>query len=305
MKLNLDFASLTRLRTEMGAKASTWTPGSVSLSPREEIRSRLRTGIEITLDEVEAGPGGLLTYHGEQVILYIKDTRSDRYTLEHEPEKSRRFHVAECETLDGMRQKGRFERYVVTNRMDGLFLVDWFDKDTRDRGEMEAALKVCKNCLKQINWRGYENSTDRLELDIGRRQSKSEIWDSFEISQFLLEFSTFFYSKPSRTDTTAELNVYVPEWAGISERTRHARKWTCDDCGVDLSQFPYLLHCHHKNGVVTDNRPTNLSVLCAIDHAAQPHHEHMRVPAKDRNRILEQRLKQGLLASRERSPKTI
>ena len=30
-------------------------------------------GIEIELSEVDVAPGGLLTYQGEQIILYIKD----------------------------------------------------------------------------------------------------------------------------------------------------------------------------------------------------------------------------------------
>ena len=297
MKLELDFLELVRLRSTMGAETSPWTSGARQLDPREETRAQLQSGIEITLDDVDRGPGGLLTYKGEQVILYIKDTQSDRHTLEHEPEKSRRYHVAECETLETMRNKGRFERYVVTNRMDGLFLVDWLDKDTRERGEAEAALKVCKNCLKAINWRGYEHPQDRLEIEDGRRQSKAEIWSGFEISQLLLEFSTFFQSRPSRRDTTAEPNTYVSNWAAISERTRRSKNWTCEKCGVNLRTVPYLLHCHHKNGVVTDNSPNNLEVLCAIDHAQQPDHGHMRVPLKSQNAITELRLKQNLPAS--------
>ena len=294
MKLNLDISNLVRLRSTMGADLTQWAPAKATLDPREEIRAQLQSGIEITLDAVERGPGGLLSYKGEQVILYIKDTRSDQYTLEHAPEKSRRYHVADCATLDKMREKGRFERYVVTNRMDGMFLVDWVDKDTNARGETEAALKVCKNCLSAINWRGYERSEDRFVLDGGRRQMPSDIWRDFEISQFLLEFSTFFHSTPSRRDTTAAPNVYASNWAAISQRTRRARNWTCETCGVNLRSAPHLLHCHHKNGVVTDNRQDNLEVLCAVDHAAQPDHGHMKVPLKDKALIMELRVNQDL-----------
>ena len=294
MKLDLDFIDLVGLRAKMGADKSSWTPEAMSLDPREEIRVQLQLGIEISLEDVDRGPGGLLTYRGEQVILYIKDTRSDRYTLEHEPERSRRFHVAECETLEKMRKKGRFERYVVTNRMDGFFLVDWLEKETGERGETEAELRVCKNCLKAVNWRGYERPQDRLELENGRRQAKSDIWTGFQISQFLLEFSTFFHSKPSRKDVTAEPNVYAFNWAAISERTRRAKNWTCEACDVNLKSAPHLLHCHHKNGVVTDNNPTNLEVLCAVDHAKQPDHGHMKVPEKDKSIITSLRLRQGL-----------
>lgn len=239
----------------------------------------------------------MLTYKGEQVILYIKDTRAEKYMLKHEPEKSRRFHVAECETLASMRDKGRFERYVVTNRTDGLFLVDWLEKDTGQRGEIEAALKVCKNCLKTLNWRGYERAEDRIEVTLGVRQTKGQIWESFAIDELLREYSTFFHNRPSRRDTTAEQNVYVANWPSITKRVRQKANWTCEQCGVNLQTAKNLLHCHHKSGVVTDNSPSNLAVLCALDHAAQPDHQHMKVNAEDKAKIKFLRLEQGLPAN--------
>ena len=46
-----------------------------------------------------------------------------------------------------MKSKGRFERYIVTQRQDGKFKVDWKDFETGDTGEVEAELKVCKTAL--------------------------------------------------------------------------------------------------------------------------------------------------------------
>lgn len=294
MKLEVDFKKLQILKQNMRAPDVFWEPSKTALSPRTELRVQLEEGIELSLEDVDRGPGGLLIYKGEQVVLYIKDTQADRYTLENEPEKSKRFHVAECETLENMRHKGRFERYVATIRMDGLFKVDWLDKETGSRGETDAALKVCKNCLKAVNWRGYDRSKDRAETNSGKGETKTQIWEEFEIDQFLREFSTFFHTKPSRRDTTSELNEYVTNWADISKRTRLAKKWTCEKCGVNLKSAQNLLHCHHKSGVVTDNSPLNLEVLCALDHAAQPNHGHMKVSAKDRSTIIGLRLEQGL-----------
>ncbi|MBS9716937.1 hypothetical protein ACFFUT_09100 [Pseudohalocynthiibacter aestuariivivens] len=212
-----------------------------------------------------------------------------------EPEKSRRFHVAECDTLETMRNAGRFERYVVTNRTDGAFLVDWRNSITRERGEVEARLKVCKNCLNAINWRGYARAQDRLRQVNGNRQSKKAVWESFDISEFLLDYSTFFTSKPSRHDITASPNVYVTRWAAISEELRRLRGWRCEACGVNLSTLPGLLHCHHKNGVVTDNNQKNLMVLCSIDHAKQPNHQHMKVSRQHQMLIMKLRAEQGLI----------
>jgi hypothetical protein len=286
VKLTVDFPALETLRGRMGAPLSGWRLGDTTLDPRAKLLIDLVGGIEIDLQDVEAGPGKLLTYRGEQVILYIKDTRSSQWTLENEPEKSRRFHIAECRTLDRMREEGRFERYVVTNRTDGLFLVDWLDPDTNNRGEMEAALKVCKNCLSSLNWRGYEKPADRLQFGGGKQQSRTQIWERFAIDEFLREYSTFFRSKPSRKDLSAKLNIYVEDWPHISEQRRWQAKWRCETCSVGLSAHPNLLHCHHKNGVVTDNDPSNLMVLCALCHAEQPGHNHMKVPASQRAIIL-------------------
>ncbi len=294
MKLTVTFQDLNAQRHRIGAAQSDWKIGSKTLDPREKVLERLLRGIEIDIGDIEVGPGGLLTYKGEQILLYIRDTQDTLWTLTNTPEKSRRFHVAECRTLERMRLEGRFERYVVTNRMDGKFLVDWLDLDTNERGETEAELKVCKNCLTTLNWRGYQNANDRLLQTTGRRQEKETIWDNFVISEFLMEYATFFQSRPSRRDTEATPNVYVHNWAEISERRRRETGWRCEECGVDLSGQPGLLHCHHRNGVVTDNASSNLQVLCAIDHAAQPAHQHMKVSETNRRVILKARAEQGI-----------
>lgn len=285
MKLTVSYNELRSQLEFIGAVFSDWKINSLNLQPRQELLAELSTGIEINLSDINFGPGKLLTYRGEQVILYIKDTGNSIWTLENEPEKSKRFHVAECRTLDEMRSKNRFERYVVTNRMDGLFLVDWLDRITGEKGEMVAALKVCKNCLTSLNWRGYENSQDRMQINGDYPQRKNSIWDNFSIAEFLKEYSTFFKTHPSRRDNMAIVNAYVEDWPRISEKRRRAVNWRCEQCSVNLKNLPGSLHCHHINGVVTDNSTTNLRVLCALCHTNQPGHQHMKVSAAERKKI--------------------
>ncbi len=296
MKLSVTFPELERQREQIGAPLSNWRADSGDLDPRKALLADLTKGIEIKIGDIDVGPGHLLSYKHEQVILYIKDTRSSHWTLQNEPEKSRRFHVAECSTLEDMRRQGRFERYVITHRMDGLFSVDWFDPGTGERGETEAALKVCKNCLRTLNWRGYKQSEDRLQLHNGEKQRKNAIWESFAIPEFLMEYSTFFRAKPSRRDSAALLNMYAEDWPHISEQKRRAAKWCCERCKVNLSAHPGLLHCHHRSGVVTNNSSHNLEVLCAVCHAEQPYHQHMRIK-EQRRLILSERAKQGVRLS--------
>ena len=272
---------------KMGAEPSSWVPSESDMSPREKLLEELEAGgISINLEDVDPGPGGLLEYNGEQVILYIKDTRSSKETLKYSPEDSRRFHIAECDTLSAMRDKGRYERYVVTRKHDGLFLVDWLDPDTRETGELEAALKVCKNCLNEINYDNY-----RI-----KKPQRKNIWNDFEISRFLRDYSTFFTKLPSRTDKTAPIDEYVKEWGELSKNFREARNWTCENCKVELSSAQNLLHTHHKNGVKSDNTYKNLKVLCAICHSQEPMHNHLKVTAKEKQKIFAARLSQGLKA---------
>jgi len=273
MRLAIEFPELGRVVSRMGARRSSWRLDPGSLNPREELRAELKIGKEIPLSEVEPAHGDLLTYKGEQVVLYIKDTRLDRNTLLYDITNSRRFHVADCKTLDRMRREGRFERYVVTTRKDGEFLVCATNRITGAVEELEAPLAVCKNCLTAIDWKGY-NERGWIE--------KEELWRVFSLEDFFVEFSAFFLEKPTNTDVTAPKGGYAPEWSRISERLRREARWRCAKCGVDLSQYRRLLHCHHKNGVVSDNRRDNIEVLCILCHAEEPSHNQLKPRAQDR-----------------------
>ena len=259
----MEFSNLRELVNRMGASPSSWRlrPHETRerRKEREELGRELRQGREIrNLDEVESW-GELLTHKGEQVVLYIKDTRQEKYTLFHDPQKSRRFHVAECLTIREMRSKGRFERYVVTTRQDGRFLVEAVDSDR----EFETPLRVCKNCLTQLNWKGYA------------RSKSVNLWKEFSLQDFFAEFTTFFSSRPRYTDMTAPRGGYARDWHRWATTLKAERGWRCDECGVNLSAQRHrasLLHGHHKNGVTSDNSRRNLAVLCLLCHSEQPYH---------------------------------
>jgi hypothetical protein len=269
---------------EMGAEPTKWRLGDSTLPPPKDIRKELEEGKEVPLSEVTPGPGRLLTVEGQQVVLYIKDTRQDRETLQ-DMELARRFHLADCKTLETMREKNRFERYVVTTRRDGLFSVDAMDPITKEREELEVKLGPCKHCLELINWKEWRTRP---------RQEKIRIWDRFSLEDFFYEFSTFFRERPTFSDRIAPRGGYVANWASISERFRRQRNWRCDECGVNLSEHPYLLHCHHKNGVQSDNRPENIAVLCVEHHAQQLGHGHLQFPTRTLTLLRKLRREQGV-----------
>lgn len=277
MKLRVDFAELREQADRMGAGDTDWTLDAKGLDARTKLLSDLASvqGVDIELSEIEIKPGKLLSYREEQVILYIRDTWDTRETLELRPEASKKFHICDCRALNEMRSKGRFRRYVATRRTDGLFRVNYRDEDGT-RGEVDAALKPCMYCLSEINWKGCAD---------GNASARYAARDDFTIHEFLMEFSTFFRSLPGQPDGEYVPNEYVQNWATISLETRARANWTCEQCGVRLEGAQHLLHCHHRNGVVTDNSRTNLAVLCEICHAAQPYHGHMKVPEENEREI--------------------
>ena len=175
MKLDVTFPELDALRRLMGAELSSWTPVN-NLSPREIALTSLGEGVELKrdLEGLDSGPGKLLAWRGEQCLLYIKDTQQSLWLLQETPEESRRFHVAECQTLKRQRNEGRFERFVVTNNTSGMFRVDWYDWETRQSGETEAALRVCKNCLRLLAYRGYKDNKNIAD-ESEQRVSDDEI----------------------------------------------------------------------------------------------------------------------------------
>ena len=269
----MDFPKLQELMTRMGARPSAWRLRPYETKERqrerEELRKELQQGKEIrNLEEVESR-GELLTHKGEQIVLYIKDTRQEKFILLHYPEEAKRFHVAECQTIRGMRWKGRFERYVVTTRQDGKFLVEAADSDD----EFEAPLRVCKNCLTHLDWKGYA------------RSRSDKVWKEFSLRDFFAEFTTFFSQRPRYTDLTAPRGGYGKDWPRLAGAMKRKRGWRCDECGVNLSKHRNLLHGHHKNGVTSNNRQENIAVLCLLCHSEQPYHGRVKPTEAERKLI--------------------
>lgn len=189
MYLNVDFTSLYAAVNRMGA--DTVNPGFVirrEMVRLDPIDVELEEGIEIDSSEVGSTDNGLLTYKGRQVLLYIQDHRWKIQDVLDNRKDGNKFHVVYCSTLEEMHSEGRYERYVVTNDLSGEFYITGKDYDTRARINGKARLKVCKNCLRKLNYQEYQSH--------GR--DRDRIVAEFDLEAFFVKYKSSFPHMPRR-----------------------------------------------------------------------------------------------------------
>lgn len=247
---------------------------------RLKFAEQLQEGIEVKLSEVQIIKG-LLSFKGHQVLLYIPDHTTKYhpplYALAREAQKCNRFHIANCEKLEEMRQNGRYNRYIATTDISGRFKItgkDSYGNTTKEK----VTLNVCKYCLAFIDYQGYKQA---------QPDAKQNIFNRFNIEEFLSSFSTYFQNLPRHTSPYK--TDYTTSWERISDSYRKSVDYTCESCGANLTQHRHLLHVHHLNGIKGDNAYSNLKALCTLCHQAQPYHNHIKVSRKDKEIIMRER----------------
>ena len=285
MKLNIDFQRLERARASINAPkaelGSISAKRSMERSPIEiellERGSLILSGEE--LDEALHFPAGIAAIGNTQITLHIFQPFAALDDLEKTPSPKPRYHVADCRTLEEMRQRGRFNRYVSTAEADGYFRVEPWDFETQTRGdEMLSKLAPCQNCLKYLNYDGFDER---------RQQERRSIANNFDIRKFFKNYEPIFRCLPLYNPDNFPEGNYTADWARVSEGVRISEKWKCKNCGVDLSDYRHLLHAHHLDGNRGNNKSGNLKALCCVCHQKQPFHERMHIEPEHR-RLIEQ-----------------
>ncbi len=277
MKLRVDFSELVRLGALMMPQGSDFVlHRSAEFEP---LDIELGIGKDIDIGELDES-SHLLSYKGRQVLLYIKDHTGKMDAALADPARGNRFHISHCKTLEDMKMKNRFQRYVATNRLDGMFSIEEAGRWGQDSRTQDTKLMVCKYCLEKLN---YKNSSDY--------KARQQVFNSFSLMEFFSCYSTCFKYMPKGLNDTASIG-YTSDWPKISRRVREDAGYICGQCKIDLTGHKNLCDVHHVNGVKSDNHPSNLRVLCKDCHRKQPFHFGVYLSSKDMDVI--RKLRAGL-----------
>ena len=267
------FEPFNRLRRLMNASLPEKFASGLTINPLtyDDLDKALE-GIEgVTVEDisdVEVLSDGTLSYQNRRVLLYIRDKSGYR---DHDPRQLfPSFHVSDCRTLKRMRAGGRYERYVVSQRTDGRFKMNFFYGDGKAESEV-CELKVCRDCLGFLSYKGY-HPTDH---------KRHQIYSSFTLNEFFTVYPKSLISTlPLYNDDFAPVNHYGVDFHETSRRYRAENGWICenDKCRADLAQPSHrkYLHTHHLNGLKYDDRRENHKALCIRCHAEEPMHEHLK-----------------------------
>ena len=238
-----------------------------------------------TPEEVEDlfHPSGLLIYLQNPVFIYIRDHTVGTFL---ETEDRHKIHFSDCTTLRMMRNQGRFERYRRTTRVDDVYLID-VNARLGKGDAVELPLYPCKHCLRRVNYPPYMAAYGREG-----RQRSVEDFRARHALDFLREKFKLFDSRTRDIQPAGLSAGYSPDWSQRSRLYRKLRRFTCEECRVQLGDAPHLLDMHHIDGDKRNDRDRNLRCLCKLCHSRM--HPHYNVLNHQSEFILEARRKQGL-----------
>lgn len=282
MKIQFEIDSLESVRKKINAKLSDFIV-ETALSVTKFDPIQLEKGIELTLDKIQSGISGIFQVNGFQVFIYIEDHLLHYDEALNSPAYARKVHLKECSSIKVMKSQGRYDRYVVTNKKDGIFHIC---TNVGGYRESDVRLYPCQTCLRELNYKGFYYINSKKEKDI--------FLNEFRFDEFLSSYSTMFKSLPNKKDKSGNLYKYTDDWKSISYNLKLEKNFTCEKCNVRLddAKLLSLLHVHHKNGIKSDNSKDNLAVLCVDCHSKEYLHDFLHVSSIDRQTIQSLRRKQ-------------
>lgn len=219
----------------------------------DQIDFKLSVGLEISISDpnLKITKDGFF-YKGRRVLAYIRDQYS-KYAV-----KGYKFHICDCKTLKTMQRAGRISRYVITTNTSGMFTVNTVVGNRHTKTEIE--MKVCINCLTQLNYKRYS-------------YNKRRVYEDFSIEEFFKSYEGFVGTPPTQNEHEPDVNVYPPNWDQIKRGIKNGSGWTCKECGIILDgSGRQFLDVHHIDSNKANNSANNLMAICIRCHSKKPAH---------------------------------
>jgi len=272
MKLSNTFPDLDILINKMGAKEFKWkSSGKIKDIKIQKLLSV--EGVDKKLEDIQMDEYGLMYIEGQPVILFIKDQWIDADKLKNDPKGKHgyRFHVVgNCNTIEEMQRRKRYDRYTFTANQSGKFSV--FARESRSSNrkvKLVTELAVCMNCLVSLKYEGSGYSSS------GRMNNETRIAkENFNIKKFFKNFVQTLINKPKYSEISYPEPEYNSDYRINCRKLKEAWSYKCSRCKVDLNNLNYrhLLHCHHIDGNPGNNNELNLEILCICCHAEEGFH---------------------------------
>lgn len=267
MKLNVNLDLLIEAANNMGAEPIIFNISTNFEHIKIDEILGTTSGVEIEIDDPSLefdGAGGLLSYQGRQVLLFLPKQFHSIDIVKEDYSKGNKFHIADCSTLKQQKENGRFNNYSATNNLSNKFNVYGFDSNGV-RDEFDAYLNVCQNCLKKLNYQNFNFET---------WENQQNIVNMFRIEEFLETYSILFEYVPNVNSASSE-EKYTDDWKDVSRNYRSKVGYICETCNTSFISSKHLLHTHHVNGIKNDNDISNLKAVCIDCHRKEPKHKHI------------------------------
>ena len=203
----------------------------------------------------------------DDFIVYIRDHA-------YESGFEYKFHICRCQTIDTFIERGLYsgkyyKLYIKNVDVEKLsqkkfkYKVPVYWDDLHKKGE--ESMKVCRHCLRALNYKGYANATEN---------QRNQIVERFDLQEFYEMYGTLIPLLDGVPE--GDYNEYSKNWKNISRIIRSNAKWKCENCKRDCSQHHDWLHVHHVDHDKRNNRTGNLEVLCKWCHEDRHKKPHLR-----------------------------
>lgn len=253
--VNMGVSAVSELKIPQFSKTVLKVSENIVPNPQVSFAQKLKmSSVSLNTIPFEIASDGTIEVHGLKACAYIKKQKQD--VQADQGYSSYKYHLCNCSTIQYMVSSGKKDRYVSTTRDDGYFPV--IDQSSSYLPAREHILKMelCANCIAKLKENGM-------------------YFTPFSLKKFFEKYQPDIPENIKQTEQVYVEEKYAPNHKEVADAFKLQTKYCCQICKVDCSAEHSCLHLHHKNGEGTDNRSSNLMVLCTDCHAHSPLHQHM------------------------------